>query len=328
MSKMQSSGRALVDATVPPRADARVDAFRRFNRFYTQRIGVLRRRLYGGPWSLAEARVLYEIAHATGSSVATDLAERLGLDAGYLSRILRGFVAKGYLRKEPGKADGRRLELTITPAGRKAFAPLDRASQKETAAMLAAMPDAAQSQLVAAMRTVETLLGDSGAVAAPYMLRQHRPGDMGWVVACHGRLYAREYGWDETFEALVAEIAARFVRRYKPQRERCWIAERDGENVGSVFVVEKTPTVAQLRLLIVDPSARGAGIGRRLVGECIDFACRAGYRRMMLWTNGGLDAARHLYEDAGFRLAREERHRSFGKDLVGQTFVLDLPKRR
>jgi len=325
---MQSSGRALVDATVPPRADARVDAVRRFNRFYTQRIGVLRRRLYGGPWSLAEARVLYEIAHATGSSVATDLAERLGLDAGYLSRILRGFVANGYLRKAPGKADARRLELTITPAGRKAFAPLDRASQKETAAMLAAMPDAAQSRLVAAMRTVETLLGDSAAVAAPYILRQHRPGDMGWVVACHGNLYAREYGWDETFEALVAEIAARFVRRYKPQRERCWIAERDGENVGSVFVVEKSPTVAQLRLLIVDPSARGAGIGRRLVAECIDFARRSGYRRMMLWTNGGLDAARHLYEDAGFRLVREERHRSFGKDLVGQTFVLDLLKRR
>jgi GNAT superfamily N-acetyltransferase len=150
---------------------------------------------------------------------------------------------------------------------------------------------------------------------------------MGWVVACHGRLYAREYAWDETFEALVAEIAARFIRRYKPQRERCWIAERDGENVGSVFVVEKSPTVAQLRLLIVDPSARGAGIGRRLVAECIDFAGRTGYRKMMLWTNGGLDAARHLYEAAGFRLVREERHRSFGKDLVGQTLVLDLLKR-
>jgi len=326
MTKARTSERSLVD--VPPANDARVDAVRRFNRFYTQRIGVLRRRLYDSPWSLAEARVLYELAHAPGNSVAADLAERLGLDAGYLSRILRGFVANGYLEKVPEKADGRRLELTITPAGRKAFAPLDRASQKETAALLAAMPDAAQSQLVAAMRTVETLLGDSAAVAAPYMLRPHRPGDMGWVVACHGTLYAREYGWDETFEALVAEIAARFVRRYKPQRERCWIAERDGENVGSVFVVEKSPTVAQLRLLIVDPSARGAGIGRRLVAECIDFARRSGYRRMMLWTNGGLDAARHLYEDAGFRLVREERHRSFGKDLVGQTFVLDLLKRR
>ncbi len=305
---------------------ARVDAVRRFNRFYTQRIGMLRRRLYDSPWSLAEARVLYELATAAEPMVATDLARGLGLDAGYLSRILRGFVAKGYLHKAPARDDARRLLLTLTTAGRKAFAPLDRASHDEIAAMLAPLPGSDQARLVGAMHTIERLLGDAPPASSPVVLRPHRPGDIGWVIACHGRLYAEEYGWDETFEALVAEIAARFVRRYDPQRERCWIAERDGENVGSVFVVEKSPTVAQLRLLIVDPAARGAGIGRRLVAECIAFARRTGYRKLMLWTNGGLDAARHLYEDAGFRLTREERHRSFGKDLVGQTFVLDLAR--
>jgi len=306
--------------------DARIEAVRRFNRFYTQRIGILRQGLYDSPWSLAEVRVLYELAHSE-HSVASDLAQRLGLDPGYLSRILRGFVASRYVRKSPAATDARRHELELTAAGRKAFAPIDRASHDEIAELLAALPNAAQRRLVGAMRTVEALLGEPERNAAPVVLRPHRPGDIGWVVACHGRLYADEYGWDETFEALVAEIAARFIKRYKPKRERCWIAERNGENVGSVFVVERSPAVAQLRLLIVEPSARGAGIGRRLVAECIDFARRAGYRKMMLWTNGGLDAARHLYEDAGFRLTKEERHRSFGKDLVGQTFSLDLKAR-
>ncbi len=307
-------------------SSARVDAVRRFNRFYTQRIGMLRHGLYDSPWSLAEVRVLYELATATQATVATDLARRLGLDAGYLSRILRGFVARGYLHKAPARDDARRFLLTLTKAGGKAFAPLDRASHDEIAAMLAPLPVPDQTRLVGAMRAIERLLGDAPPAPSPVVLRPHRPGDIGWVIACHGRLYAEEHGWDETFEALVAEIAARFVRRYNPQRERCWIAERDGDNVGSVFVIEKSPTVAQLRLLIVAPAARGAGTGRRLVAECIAFARRTGYRKLMLWTNGGLDAARHLYEDAGFRLTREERHRSFGKDLTGQTFVLDLAK--
>ena len=304
--------------------DARIDAVRRFTRFYTQRIGMLRQGLYASPWSLAEVRVLYELAQASERLVASDLAQRLQLDAGYLSRILRGFVGRGYVRKSRAASDARRHELKLTPAGRKAFAPLDRASHDEIADLLAPLPDAAQRRLVGAMRTVEALLAEPQKNAAAVVLRPHRPGDIGWVVACHGRLYAEEYGWDETFEALVAEIAARFIKRYDPKRERCWIAERDGENVGSVFVVERSPAVAQLRLLIVEPSARGAGIGRRLVGECVEFARRAGYRKMMLWTNGGLDAARHLYEEAGFELTKEERHFSFGKDLVGQTFVLDL----
>ncbi len=303
---------------------SRVDAVRRFNRFYTQQIGMLRQRFYGDDWSLAAARVLYELARADRALTATDLVRDLGLDAGYLSRILRGFVSRGYLRKLRSAGDARRLHLMLTVAGRKAFAPLDRASHDEIAALLAPLPDEAQARLVEAMRSVETILGGRSGHATPIVLRPHRPGDIGWAISRHGALYAQEYGWDATFEALVAEIAARFVRRYDPGHECCWIAERDGTNVGSAFVVRKSPTVAQLRMLIVEPAARGAGIGRRLVSECIAFARRAGYRKMMLWTNRGLDAARHLYEDAGFRLVAEEAHHSFGKDLVGQTFVLRL----
>jgi DNA-binding MarR family transcriptional regulator/GNAT superfamily N-acetyltransferase len=307
-----------------PATGRAVDATRRFNRFYTQRIGILRRRLYDSPWSLAEVRILYELANAQKPLVATDLARVLGLDAGYLSRILNGFVTRGYLRKAPAASDARQFELKLTRAGRSAFAPLDRASHDEVAAMLAPLSGAAEVQLVSAMQTIEALLGERLAATPSVMLRTHRPGDMGWVIACHGRLYAQEYGWDATFEGLVAEIAARFVKRFDARRERCWIAERDGQNVGSVFVVARSPTVAQLRLLIVDPSARGAGVGQRLVAECIDFARQCGYRRLMLWTNAGLDAARHIYEAAGFRLIAEENHHSFGRDLVGQTFVLDL----
>jgi DNA-binding MarR family transcriptional regulator/GNAT superfamily N-acetyltransferase len=305
-------------------ADSRVDAVRRFNRFYTQRIGILRSGLYGSPWSLTEVRILYELAHAAAPMTATDIARVLALDAGYLSRILRGFVASGYLRKARSADDERRFMLTLTATGKKAFAPLDRASHNEIAALLGPLPEAAQTELVDAMHAIEDVLGDKPVNASSFVLRPHRPGDIGWVISRHGALYAQEYGWDVTFEGLVAEIAARFIKQYNPKRECCWIAERDGSNAGSVFVVEKSSTVAQLRLLLVDPSARGAGIGRRLVAESIAFAQRTGYRRMMLWTNGGLDAARHLYEDAGFRLTGEERHHSFGKDLVGQTFELKL----
>ncbi|HSQ80474.1 MAG TPA: helix-turn-helix domain-containing GNAT family N-acetyltransferase [Casimicrobiaceae bacterium] len=309
---------------MPPPSDSRIDAVRRFNRFYTRQIGMLRGGLYDSPWSLAAARVLYELARADHPVAATALARDLGLDAGYLSRILRDFTARGYLRKSRPAGDARRFDLTLTAAGRKAFLPLDRASHGEIAALLTPLADDAQARLVDAMGTVEVLLGHRPANSSPFVLRPHRPGDIGWVISRHGALYAQEYGWDGTFEALVADIAARFIRRYKPGRECCWIAERDGVSVGSAFVVERSPTVAQLRLLIVEPAARGAGIGRRLVAECIGFARRCRYRKMMLWTNRGLDAARHLYEDAGFRLVAEEAHHSFGKDLVGQTFELGL----
>ena len=303
--------------------DGHVAALRAFNRFYTRRIGVLDEKLYGTPFTLPQTRVLWELAHHDGIT-ASELARLLDLDPGYLSRLLAALKSRRLVRAQRSPADARQSVLTLTAAGRRAYAPMDAHSQAQVGALLAALDEPNQRRLLQATGTIESLLGASRGDRAPYLLRAPRPGDIGWVVSCHGRLYAREYGWDESFEALVAEIAARFVKHYQPKRERCWIAERDGENVGSVFVVEKSRTVAQLRLLIVDPSARGAGIGRRLVAECIDFTRRAGYRKLMLWTNAGLDAARHLYEDAGFRLTREEQHRSFGKDLIGQTFILDL----
>jgi len=309
--------------------DPRIEAVRRFNRFYTQRIGVLREGLYDSAYSLAEVRILYELAHASGPLTATELTRTLTIDAGYLSRMLRGFEARGLIRKMRSKDDGRQLHLILTTAGRKAFAPLERASRDEIGALLAPLSARAQGEVVGAMGTIEALLEESPRVklptpSAPYQLRTHRPGDIGWVVARHGALYAQEYGWDDTFEALVAEIAARFLKRFDPKLERCWIAEREGKNVGCIFLVTRSSVVAQLRLLLVEPSARGLGIGRRLIDECIAFARAVGYRKIMLWTNGGLDAARHLYESAGFTLRREERHHSFGKDLVGLTFELKL----
>jgi len=308
-----------------PAAGSRVAALRHFNRYYTRRIGILRPRLYESPYSLAEVRVLYELANAAKPPTASALVRDLDLNAGYLSRILRDFETRGLVRKTRSAHDGREFHLSLTAAGRKAFAPLDRASHDEIAALLAPLPAAAQAKLVAAMTTIESLLGDgSRPEPSPVILRPHRPGDIGWVISRHGALYAQERGWDDTFEAMVAKIAARFVERFDPRRERCWIAERDGERLGCVFLVKRSATVAQLRMLSVEPAARGTGVGRRLVAECIAFARASGYRKLMLWTNAGLDAARHLYEDAGFRLTREERHHSFGQDLVGQTFELKL----
>ena len=307
----------------PDAGEARIAAVRGFNRFYTQRIGVLRRRMYGSALSLAEVRVLYELAHRDAPTAAV-LADDLDLDRGYLSRILHGFERDGLLRRSRSAEDGRQSHLALTAKGRKAFAPLDRASHDEVARLLAHLPEADARRLVASMAAIERLLAGTPDTAPTVAYRTHRPGDMGWVIERHGTLYAQECGWDETFEALVAEIAAKFIRKFDPSRERCWIAERDGERVGSVFVVKRSPTVAQLRLLLVEPSARGLGIGARLVDECLAFARECGYRRMMLWTNGGLDAARAIYEARGFRLTREESHHSFGHDLVGQTFERPL----
>ena len=311
--------------------EQRIAAVRRFNRFYTQRIGVLREHLLDSPFSLTGVRVLYELAHwpATGEpATAAVLAARLALDEGYLSRILRGFEQRGLVHKKASAADGRRKSLALTKDGRRAFAALDARSRAEVGAMLGRLTAAGQARAVEAMRTIATLLGDAsendGGHHAPYLLRQHQPGDIGWVVHRHGALYAQEYGYDERFEALVAEIAARFVQRFDPARERCWIAERDGEIVGSVFLVRKTKTLAKLRLLLVEPHARGLGIGRRLVDECVRFARRAGYRKLTLWTQSDLDAARHLYTQAGFRRVHEERHESFGKHLVAETWELPL----
>jgi len=305
-----------------PGLDRRIEAVRRFNRFYTRRIGVLREGLLDSPFSLTEARVLYELARRAGST-ASALSRELALDAGYLSRILRGFEERGLIRRSPSSADGRQNRIELTEAGLAAFAPLDRRSQEEIGAMLAALPESGQRRLVAGMAEIEALLGER-ATADSFVLRPHRPGDLGWVVHRHGVLYAEEYGWDESFEALVAEIAAKFLKEFRPRQECCWIAERDGEILGSVLVVRESEDVAKLRLLLVEPKARGLGIGRRLVEEALRFARQAGYRRMTLWTNDILHAARRLYEAAGFRLTASEPHRAFGKDLVSQTWERDL----
>jgi len=301
----------------------RIDTVRRFNRFYTRRIGVLREDLLGSPYSLAEARLIYELAHRDRPTAA-ELGRDLTLDAGYLSRLLRGLERSGVLSRTRSATDGRRNHLALTAKGRRAFATLNAQSNKDVAALLEGLPDPQQRGLVSALETVETVLGARPAPSMPFLLRTHQPGDLGWVIGRHGALYAQEYGWDETFEALVAEIAARFIRNFDPKCERCWIAERDGRNVGSVCLVRKSATVAQLRLLIVEPDARGLRIGRRLVSECERFARRAGYRKIVLWTNDILDAARHLYEEAGYRLVKEEPHHSFGHDLVGQYWELKL----
>jgi DNA-binding MarR family transcriptional regulator/GNAT superfamily N-acetyltransferase len=297
--------------------EQRIAAVRRFTRFYTQRIGVLQEGLLRTRFSLTQGRVLYELANRA-QPTASELARELGLDAGYLSRILRGFERQGLLRRAAAKSDGRQNLLSITDKGRKAFAPLNARSREEIGAMLGPLSASEQASLVDAMGAVERLLGAKPESRAPYVLRPPAPGDMGWVVSRHGALYAQEYGFDETFEALVAEIVARFVQSFDARRERCWIAEKDGDNVGAVFVVGKSATVAQLRLLLVEPKARGLGIGARLVDETLRFARQAGYRRIVLWTQSNLAAARAIYQKAGFRLARSERHHSFGHDLVGE----------
>ena len=297
--------------------ERRVAAVRRFNRFYTSRIGVLH--YLGSDFSLAEVRVLYELAHRADPPTAAELGRELGVDAGYLSRLLRGFERRRLISRTPSDVDGRRSHVALTAAGRAAFAPLGARSHDEIVALLEPLADTDQERLVDAMQTIEGILGGADRTP-PFTLRPHRPGDMGWVVQRHGALYAQEFGWDERFEALVATIVARFVERYDPARERCWIAEKDGERIGSVFLVRRSATAAQLRLLLVEPKARGLGVGARLVAECERFARAAGYRTIMLWTNSVLVAARRLYETAGYQVTRRERHTSFGQRLVGETW--------
>jgi DNA-binding MarR family transcriptional regulator/N-acetylglutamate synthase-like GNAT family acetyltransferase len=306
-----------------PAVDHRVASVRRFNRLYTQRIGALDEGLLKSPFSLAEVRVLYEVGHRSGATAA-ELARDLALDAGYLSRILGRLARRGLVRRTPSDADGRRTLLDLTDKGAKTLGPLEARSSEDIRGLLGTLSDADQNRLIQAMATIEALFGARPAGGTPYVLRPHRPGDVGWIVHRHAALYAQEYGWDEEFEALVAEVGAKFIRGYDPKRERCWIAERDGEPVGSVVLVRKSNGVAQLRLLLVEPGARGLGIGARLVEECIRFARHAGYRKIVLWTNSILHAARRIYEAAGFRLMSEKPHHSFGKDLVAQTWELDL----
>lgn len=298
----------------------RVDAIRRFNRFYTRRIGVLEARYLGSPFPLPQARVLYELGER-GVATASELGAELDLDLGYLSRLVQNLRRQGLVQAEPSKEDARRVRLSLSAKGRKAYQQLDARSREEVGGMLDQLPAPQQERLVGALRAVEAVLDRK---EKPITLREHRPGDIGWVVHAHGRFYAEEYGWDERFEALVAEIAAGFVRNFERKRERCWIAEMDGEPVGSAFVVKETKTTAKLRLLIVDPKARGRGLGKRLVEECIRFARAKGYRRLALWTQSNLAAARAIYRAAGFRKLKDEKHASFGVKLTGETWELEL----
>jgi DNA-binding MarR family transcriptional regulator/GNAT superfamily N-acetyltransferase len=338
---MAASARPLADPDNP------VYAVRCFNRFYTRQIGVLHEHLLHSQFSLTEVRVLYELAHCANVT-AVELRDELGLDRGYLSRMLQNFAKHGWIKTTPSRVDRRRIFVSLTSRGRKIFAPLDRRSSEEVASMLARLSPSQQRTLLAAMADIENILtsprgatelspalqrwesmqgteAPEGRHNALLTLRPHRPGDMGWVVQRHGELYWHEYKYDERFEALVAEIVVHFIQNFDPQRERCWIAEKDGERVGTILLVRKSKTVAKLRLLLVEPEARGLGVGKHLVSECVTFASHAGYKKIVLWTQSELHAARHLYEQAGFKRMAQRPHQSWGrKDLVSETWSLTL----
>lgn len=308
-------------------APDRIAAVRRFNRFYTQRIGVLREAWLDSPFSLTEARVLYEIGQRAGVT-ASEIGDALGLDAGYLSRMLRRFHKDGLIRKQVCPDDARQTLLSMTAGGRKAFAPLEAHTRAQVGAMLERLRPHEQDRLVSAMGTVETLLAaEAGPKFMPkpaFILREPRHGDYGWIVMRHAVLYAQEYGWTENFEGLCAQIVADFLNNFDPKYERGWIAERDGAPVGSILLAKDTPEVARLRLLLVEPSARGLGIGKALTDACIAFARERGYRRVTLWTHGVLSAARQIYERAGFRLISSEARKSWGQDVVSEHWDMTL----
>ncbi len=306
---------------------ATVTAVRRFNRFYTRQIGVLRKTYLDSPYSLGEMRVLYELAHADALT-ASDIARILDLDAGYLSRLLRNFEKRGLISRKTSARDARQSHLSLTARGRKLFAPMEERSQRHAAAMLEKLDGAQQAQVVAAMASIELLLSGAAAIktdAGSYRLRDPRPGDFGWIVSRHAELYSQEYGWGEPFEGLCAQIVADFVNNFDSRKERCWIAEVDGANAGCVMIVkDEQPDVARLRLLLVDPKARGLGLGAKLVDECVRFSRAAGYTRITLWTHSVLSAARHVYESAGFQLTSSEPRHTWGKDVVAEFWDLEL----
>lgn len=313
-----------MSTTSTPVDPAAVKAIRQFNRFYTRRIGALDPYL-GSPMSLTEVRVLYELTHRE-TAVASEIGRDLGLDAGYMSRILRRFETEGWLTREPHPRDARQSVLHLTEAGHAAFAPLQQKSREEAAALLETLAPSQRQQLVQAMGTMQSLLDPDASPPKPQaaILRDPAPGDIGWVVQQHGEIYAREYGWNSKFEALVAGIASEFLLKFQPEWERCWIAELNGERVGAIFVVRKSATVAQLRMLILTPGARGLGLGGKLVDECIAFARLKGYKKMVLWTNSCLAAARGIYARRGFQLTQSEPHEGYGSPLVGETWELKL----
>ncbi|MFZ2006727.1 MAG: bifunctional helix-turn-helix transcriptional regulator/GNAT family N-acetyltransferase [Stellaceae bacterium] len=308
---------------MPAEIERRIGAIRRFNRFYTQKLGVLSETFLDTPFSLTECRVLQALAHRDGAT-ATWLGRELDLDAGYLSRILRDFERQGLILRSPSLQDGRQTMISLTPSGRDAFEPLDRSSHRAVAAMLSSLAQAEQEDLVAAMRTISGLLGGEPEPAPAFVLRPHRAGDMGWIADRHGALYGEEYGLNYKMEAYVAEVVAKFLREFDPAREHCWIAEQGGIRIGSVFIVKESDEVARLRMLLVEPRARGLGVGRRLVEECIRFSRQAGYREIVLWTHSILVAARNIYASLGFAIEETETHDEFGPELVGETWRLRL----
>jgi len=312
---------SLVDSLAD--SSGRIAAVRAFNRFYTRKLGVLDQHLSKSPYSLSEARVLYELAHRD-ELAAKEIGSELGLDPGYLSRIVQSFEESGLVTRKPLPADRLQFRLSLTAKGRQAFAKLNKASQNDVADMLAPLSTDDTRRLTEAMATIEHLLEPARDQRAPFLLRSHRVGDMGWVASRQGIAYAEEYGWDISYEALVAEICAQFVKSYDPSREHCWIAETGGEPVGSVFLVKSSDKVAKLRLLMVERKARGLGVGRALVEQCIRAAREKGYSKMTLWTQSCLLAARGIYKQAGFRKVAEEKHHSFGVDLVGETWEMEL----
>jgi DNA-binding MarR family transcriptional regulator/GNAT superfamily N-acetyltransferase len=304
-------------------SDDQISAVRAFNRFYTRKLGFLDQQLLKSPFSLSEARVLYELATRENLS-AKQIGIELGLDPGYLSRIVQNFDDNGLIARKPVPTDRRQYQLSLTAKGRQAFAKLSRSSHDDVANMLAELAPGDSKRLIEAMSLIERLLGASPAARPPAVLREPRPGDIGWIVQSHGALYASEYGFDSSFEGLVAEIVARFLSSFDASRERCWIADINGTQVGSVFLVRHTDDVAKLRLLLVDPAGRGQRLGQRLVAECILFAKACGYRKITLWTQSILVAARKIYQDAGFVLVASEPHRSFGQSLIGETWEMEL----
>ena len=306
-----------------PALEGQIAAVRGFSRFYTHKLGIIEPKLLDSPFTLQEARIIYEIAQQENCT-ATDLVRALGLDAGFLSRTLAALQRRQIVARKPSKTDRRANELVLTAKGRAAFAELENRSRREVAALLGGLDDEGRARVVGAMTAIEQALRPPAQKPAGFLLRSHRPGDIGWVVSRHGAIYAQEYGWDISFEALVAEITARFIRNFDPLRERCWIAERDGEIVGSVFLVKVSKHTAKLRLLLLEPSVRGLGLGRRLVEECVRFARDAGYKKIVLWTQSILTVARATYKKQGFELIRSQPERNFGHDLIAETWELKL----
>jgi DNA-binding MarR family transcriptional regulator/GNAT superfamily N-acetyltransferase len=307
----------------PPDLDQEIDAVRRFNRFYTKRIGVLRAGYHGTPFSLTEARVLYELSQR-GTLTATEIGRTLELDGGYLSRVMRDFKRAGLIEARPAPEDRRQSLLTLTKKGRAAYAPLEERSKAQAAEMLRPLSSADRRRLAGAMDMIAGLVGTEAEPKIPYLLRPPRIGDFGWMVQRQAEFYAETYGWRDPFEGLVAEIVADVLKTFDPKKIGCWVAERDGENVGSVILARDSDTVAQVRLLFVEPRAQGLGIGKRLVQECTRFARQAGYRKITLWTHSVLTAARHLYEQEGYHLTATKKHRDWGPEVTGETWEKKL----